>query len=132
MSRAAGVLIAAGRFAWRYAATAALVGALAAAMIRVATVGTGPVPQGPPDGYSAASGKVSLEWNKGTRKEPLRLQVSADDPSFAAPIVDKPVTGTAYSLPGVQPGKRYYWRLLQGGEPSPVSSFVVPASHVDF
>jgi hypothetical protein len=131
MSRRAGFLIAAARFVWRYAATAALVGALAAAMIRVAAVGTGPVPQGPPNGYSVASGRVSLEWNKGTRKEPFKVQVSVEDPSFAEPIVDKAVSGTSYALPNLLPGKKYYWRLVQGDEASPTSSFEVPMSHVE-
>jgi hypothetical protein len=120
------------RLAWRYLVTALLIGGLAAAMIGVATAGTGPMPQQPPDGYAVASGRVSLEWNKGTRKEPITLEVSMDDPGFATPVVRKPVGGVTHSMTELRPGKTYYWRLVQGGSASPTASFEVRANHVDF
>jgi len=129
--RGIGVVSLAARFVWRYAATAALVAGLAAAMIGVATEGTGPVPQQPPDGYSVASGRVSLEWNRGTRKGPITLQVSVDDPSFSKPILRRAVGGTSHSLTDVKPGRTYYWRLLQDDGASPTATFEVAADYVE-
>jgi len=129
--RAIGVVALGARFVWRYAATAALVAGLAAALIGVAATGTGPMPQQPPDGYSVASGRISLEWNKGTRKEPIKLQVSVDDPSFSKPILQRAVGGTSQTLTEVKPGRTYYWRLLQGDGASPTATFEVSATYVE-
>jgi len=127
-----GLLPFAARFAWRYAAAAALVAGLAVAMIGVAAGGTGPMPQQPPDGYSVASGRISLEWNRGTRKGPITLQISVNDSSFSKPILMKTIGGISHLLTDVRPGSTYYWRLVQGGEPSPTATFEVSASYVDF
>ena len=127
--RGIGVVSLVGRFVWRYLATAALVGGLAAAMIGVAANGAGPAPQQPPDGYPVASGRI---WNKGTRNGPVTLQVSVDDPSFSAPILKKVVGGVSHTLTDVRPGKTYFWRLLQGADASPTATFEVPATYVDF
>jgi hypothetical protein len=130
--RGLGVVSFTARFLWRYLAAAALIGGLTTAMVGVALSGTGPVPQGPPEGYSVASGRVSLEWNKGTRKGPITLEVSVDDPTFAKPIVQKKISGVSHQMAEIRPGKTYYWRLVQGSEKSPTASFRVPASYVDF
>ena len=122
----------AARFLWRYLATAALLGGLAAAMVGVALSGTGPVPQGPPEGYSVASGRVSLEWNKGTRKVPITLEVSVDDPTFSKPVVQKKVGGGSHLMAEILPGRTYYWRLVQGTDAGPTASFNVPSNYVDF
>jgi hypothetical protein len=129
--RVLGVVSFAVRFAWRYAVTAVLVIGLAAAMIEVATSGTAPAPQQPPDGYSAASGRISLEWDKGTRTTPITVQISVDDPSFSKPILDRVVGGGAYTLTDIRPGKAYYWRLVQDGDAGPTANFKVPANYVD-
>ena len=116
----------------RHLVTAACVGAFSLAMIRVAIGGTGPEPQEPPDGYSLESGRASLEWNRGTRPGPVTLQVSEEDPTFAKPIFNKVVTSASFTLTTVRPGKRYFWRLVQGAAPSPVATFEVSPDYADF
>ena len=128
--RVLGVVCLVARFVWRYLAAVALVAGLAAAMIGVAVGGTGPAPQQPLEGYSVSGGRVSLEWNKGTRKEPVTLEVSVGDPSFSKPILKRVVTGTSHPLNDLRPGNTYYWRLLQDGEAGPTASFEVPANYV--
>jgi hypothetical protein len=130
--RVLSVIAYAARFLWRYLATAALLGGLAAAMLGVALSGTGPEPQQPPEGYSVASGRVSLEWNKGTRKGPITLEVSIEDPTFSKPIVKKTTGAVSHLMAEIRPGKTYFWRLVQGSETSPTASFTVPADYVDF
>jgi hypothetical protein len=130
--RAVGFIIGAVLFARRHLVAAACVCAFAVAMIGTAVHGNGPVPQGPPDGYSLVSGRVSLEWNRGTRPQPITLEVAEDDPSFVKPVFQKVVNGAAFTLTTVHPGKKYYWRLLQNNYTSPTASFEVSSDYADF
>jgi hypothetical protein len=130
--RSGPALVGAAIFARRYLVTAACVGAFACAMVRAAASGVGPVPQEPPDGYSLLSGRISLEWNRGDRPGPIALEVSEEDPSFSKPIYGKVATGTTFTLTTVRPGKKYFWRLVQGGAPSPVATFEVSPDYADF
>jgi len=130
--RAGNVILGAVVFARRYLVTVAILCAFAAAMIGSAMYGNGPVPQGPPEGYSLVSGRVSLEWNRGTRPQPITLEVAEDDPSFAKPVFQKVVSGTAFTLTTVRPGKKYYWRLVQNDQASPTASFAMSPDYADF
>ena len=125
-----GILIWLGIFLRRYLAALALVTTLAAALIQVYTTGTGPMPQQPPEGYTIENSRASLQWDRGTRSEPIQLQVSIDDPTFAKPAVDRKVNGTAHSLSNLQSGATYYWRLVQEGAASPAASFRVSSHNV--
>jgi len=125
-----GILVRLAGFLRRYAIAVALIAALVIAMVRVQTSGVGPVPQYPPEGYTAVKTQVSLQWNKGTREEPITLQVSIDDPTFSEPVLDKKVGGTSHSMSKLEGGKTYYWRLVQGEEPSPVATFKVSKYNV--
>ena len=115
----------------RYAVALFLIGALAVAIVQVYTVGVGPRPQGPPEGYLVERDKATLSWDKGTREAPITLQISIDDDSFDEPDVERTVTGTTHHLNEVEGGATYYWRLVQDGDPSPVASFSVSKHHVD-
>lgn len=126
-----GILPTLGLWLRQYAVPLALIGALLIALIRVYAVGTPPAPQQPPEGYLVEVDKASLEWNPGTRKEPVTLQVSIDDPDFAAPFLEREMAGTGHTLSRLQGGSTYYWRLVQGGEPGPTASFRVSRFHVD-
>ena len=128
--RSTGILIGLGIFARRYVVALALIAALVAALVQVYTTGTGPMPQQPPQGYLVERARASLQWNRGTRTEPITLQVSIDDPTFAEPAVERKVNGTHHSLNDLQSGSTYYWRLMQDGEPSPIASFKVSSHNV--
>jgi len=114
-----------------YAVALLLVGMLLAALIQVYAAGTPPAPQQPPEGYMVEQDRVSLEWNAGTRDQPVVLQVSIDDPRFTDPVVEREMKGTSHSMTRLRGGATYYWRLVQGGRPGPVASFRVSRYHVD-
>jgi len=128
--RAVEMLVRLGIFLRRYLVAVLLVGLLAAALIEVYATGTGPMPQQPPEGYTVERARASLQWNRGTRTEPITLQISIDDPTFASPKVERKVNGTTHSLNDLQRGSTYYWRLLQAGEPGPTASFKVSSHNV--
>lgn len=125
-----GILIGLGILARRYLVALALLATLAAALVEVYTTGTGPMPQQPPEGYTIEISRTSLQWDRGTRTDPITLQISIDDPTFAAPKVDRKVNGTSHSLNDLQRGSTYYWRLVQAGAPSPTASFKVSSTNV--
>ncbi len=129
--RRRGILPTVGLWLRKYAVALLLVGLLLGALIQVYAVGTPPATQQPPEGYLVERDKVSLEWNTGTRKEPVTLQVSIDDPAFAEPFLERAITGSSHTLSRLQGGATYYWRLVQGGEPGPTASFRVSKYHVD-
>jgi len=125
-----GILIGLARFVRRYLVAVALIGGLLVVLVQVDLFGTGPMPQYPPEGYTSYKTQESLQWEKGTREEEIVLQVSIDDPSFAAPALEKKVSGTSHSLNKLEGGKTYYWRLMQGDRPSPVATFKVSKYNV--
>jgi hypothetical protein len=114
-----------------YCVALLLIGMLLTALIQVYAFGTPPAPQQPPEGYFVEQDKVSLEWNPGTRQEPITLQVSIDDPGLAAPFLERQITGSSHTLSRLQSGGTYYWRLVQGGKPGPTASFRVSKYNVD-
>ncbi|HUT76296.1 MAG TPA: hypothetical protein VM285_01325 [Polyangia bacterium] len=114
-----------------YAVALLLIGALLAALIQVYAFGTPPAPQQPPEGYFVEQDKVSLEWNTGTRQEPVTLQVAIDDPGFTEPVLERQITGSSHTLSRLQSGGTYYWRLVQDGEAGPTASFRVSKYNVD-
>ena len=116
----------------KYAVTLALMATLVAAMAGAALFGAAPMPQQPPDGYVAERGRVSLSWSKGTRKEPITLQISTGDPSFSAPIVDKEMKANSHNVTKLERGATYYWRLIQGGHASPTAHFEVSRYNARF
>ncbi|MCU0664694.1 MAG: hypothetical protein MUC50_20525 [Myxococcota bacterium] len=109
-----------------------LISMLAFSFIKVAVVGVGPAPQGPPQDYELGKTQIELEWSKGNREGEIRVQVSMDDPSFAKPFVDKPTTATTHSLNDLEPGRLYYWRLVQNGRTSRVARFGTASNAVKF
>jgi len=116
----------------RYAIGLALVTALVVAFAQYWTVGVGPVPQQPPEGYVIEKGTADLQWNRGTRAGDIHVQVSVDDPAFGAPAVDKVVAGTTHSVNILEPDHTYYWRLVQNGRPSRVAHFKTSKYHANF
>jgi hypothetical protein len=130
--RASRALIGALFFARRHLVSTACIGGFAFAMLRVTLAGAGPVPQEPPEGYTLTSGRASLGWNRGTRPAPITLEVSEDAPTFATPVYRKVVAGTSFTLTTTRPGKKYYWRLVQDGRPSPTATFEASPDYADF
>jgi len=116
----------------KYAVTLALMVTLVAAMAGAALFGAGPMPQQPPQGYVAERGRVSLSWSKGTREEPITLQISIGDPGFSNPIVDKKMNTNSHSVTKLERGATYYWRLIQGGNASPTAHFEVSRYNARF
>jgi hypothetical protein len=116
----------------KYAVTLALMATLVAAMAGAALFGAGPMPQQPPQGYVAERGRVSLSWSKGTREEPITLQISIGDPGFSAPIVDKEMNTNSHSVTKLERGATYYWRLIQDGHASPTTHFQVSRYNARF
>lgn len=100
--------------------------------IKVAVIGTGPTPQGPPMNYSLHKTQIELEWHKGTREGEIRLQVSVDEPNFEELMIDKVVGGTTHSLNDLEPGRTFYWRLVQNEKPSRVARFSTAPNAVKF
>ncbi len=115
-----------------YLVTVALIYLLAAAFLEVYTTGMGPVPQQPPEGYTVEQMRATLQWNKGTREEKIRLQVAMDDPSFTKPILDKKTAGKSHNMKDLKPGHTYYWRLVQGNKTSSVAMFKTSAYVINF
>lgn len=120
---------------WRllrsYAVAVALVLALGAAFIEVYFIGTGPATQQPPEGYTIQNTNATLQWDRGTKKEPIQLQIAIDDPDFTELFVDKEVNGKTHRLNDLEPGHTYYWRLVQGDKPSPVATFKTSAYAIE-
>ena len=126
------ILLLAGVWLRKYAVTLALMATLVAAMAGAALFGAAPMPQQPPNGYDVERGKVSLSWSKGTRGEPITLQISIGDPDFSAPIVDKKMNTNSHNVTKLERGATYYWRLIQGGNASPVAHFQVSRYNARF
>ncbi len=97
------------------------------------TRGTGPRPQQPPEGYLEHRSSTTLQWNRGTTKEPIQLQISIDDPAFKGELfLDKEVSGKTHALRDLEQGKTFYWRLVSDKGKSPVFHFVTSDSAVEF
>ena len=126
------ILLLAAGWLRKYAVTLALMVTLVAAMAGAALFGAGPMPQQPPQGYVAERGRVSLSWSKGTREEPITLQISIGDPGFSNPIVDKKMNTNSHSVTKLERGATYYWRLIQGGNASPTAHFEVSRYNARF
>ena len=124
-----GILVRLAGFLRRYVIAVALIATLVIAMVQVQTSGVGPVPQYPPEGYTTVKTQVSLQWNKGTREEPIILQVSLE-PDFSETVLDKQVGGTSHSMSKLEGGETYYWRLVQNERSSPVATFKVSKYNV--
>jgi phosphodiesterase/alkaline phosphatase D-like protein len=117
-------------FARSYGVAIALVVVFFTSFVGVYAFGTGPVPQQPPEGYEVEREQVTFQWNRGTRKAPIRLQVSRDDPSFSNPVLDLKVQGKTQVMRNLENGHIYYWRLMQGDKPSPVATFKTSANAI--
>ncbi len=120
------------RFLRTYLVALALIFTLAFAFFEVYVTGVGPVPQQPPEGYTIERTNATLQWNKGTKKGPINLQVSMDDPKFKAPILEREVKNTSHAMNKLEPGHTYYWRLVQNDKPSPVATFKTSAYAIAF
>lgn len=94
--------------------------------------GTGPMPQHPTVGHTVPRNTTQLQWSKGTRKEPIRLLISIDDPDFNKPFMDRTVKRKMINLPNLEPGRTYYWKLRQGDSDSPISKFHVSSTALRF
>ncbi len=109
-----------------------LIGVLALSFWEVLINGTGPMPQHPPVGHIVLRNSNQLQWSMGTRKEPIRLLISIDDPDFKKPLMDRTVKREMISLPNLEPGRTYYWKLVQGDSDSPTSKFHVSSTALRF
>jgi hypothetical protein len=125
-----GILVRLAGFLRRHTIAVVLIATLVVILVNAELHGVGPMPQYPPEGHTTVKTQVSLQWNKGTREEPITLQVSIDDPTFSEPMLEKKVGGTSHSMSKLEGGKTYYWRLVQGERPSPVASFKVSKYNV--
>lgn len=119
-------------FARKYLVALFMLGAFGAAMFEVYVTGTGPVPQQPPEGYAIEELTATLRWDNGTRGGPVTLEVSVDDPGFAKPLLSRETASGSYALRDLEPGRTYYWRLVQAGRSSPVASFKTSPYAVTF
>jgi len=130
--RVAVILWSIGVWLRRYAVALALIGTLGGSLVAANLWGTAPSPQQPPEGYVSEDDRATLQWDKGTRKAPITLQISLDDPDFGKPLVDKAVSGTGHTLSKLERGGTYYWRLVQDGVPGPTASFGVSKYNASF
>ena len=126
------VLLLAAVWLRKYAVTLALMVMLVTAMASAALFGAGPMPQQPPQGYDVERGRVSLSWSKGTRKEPITLQISIGDPGFNSPIINKEMTTNSHNITKLERGATYYWRLIQNGHAGPTAHFHVSRYNARF
>lgn len=115
-----------------YLVAIVLVSMLAFSFLKVAVIGAGPTPQGPPQGYALGKTQIELEWDKGSRDGDIRLQVSIDDPAFTKPLVNKVTSSSTHSLNDLEPGHTYYWRLVQNDRSSRVAHFETAPNAVRF
>jgi hypothetical protein len=91
----------------------------------------GPQPQHPPQGYVLSRHKAQLQWSRGEREGEIRLQV-ATGARFEELLVDRTVPRDTYRLQDLEPGKTYYWRLVQGDRVSRTARFAVSPEAVRF
>ena len=101
-------------------------------IVEVYLLGVGPAPQQPPPGFVEERLEARLQWHKGNLKEKTKLEVSVDNADFEELFVDKDVTGNTHLINKLEPGHTYYWRLVQGGEPSSVYTFKTSPHAVAF
>lgn len=111
-------------FVRSYSVAIALIVAFTQAFIEVYSQGTLPATQMPPEGYTVKRLNTTLQWNKGTRDEPITLQISMDTPDFSNPILERKIQGNTHTARNLEPGHTYYWRLVQDSGASSVASFV--------
>jgi len=109
-----------------------LIAVLALSFWEVLINGTGPMPQHPTVGHVVPRNTTDLQWSMGTRKEPIRLLISIDDPDFTNPFMDRTVKRKSINLPNLEPGRTYYWKLVQGDSDSPISRFHVSSTALRF
>jgi hypothetical protein len=131
--RRTGLIVVFVRFLRSYLLALALVGALALTFLKSFTGGFGPVPQHPPEGITIVRDSEQLQWSPGARRGPIRLQVSANSPTFSGELfVDQKVKSTRHVLSNLAPGTTYFWRLVQNNESSHVSKFHVAKGAVRY
>jgi hypothetical protein len=77
-----------------------------------AVFGDDPRPQIPPHGYLAHEDRVTLSWRRGDHQGSFRVQVAEAGQGFDAPVIDRTLGATRLTLPALDPGRRYCWRVL--------------------
>jgi len=113
---------------WRwmraYLVALLLVGGLALSLARTVAGTVGPHAQHPPAGYVHQRTTTELQWSVGNRGGEVRVQLSTS-PGFEELLLDEVPRRPVRELRDLEPGRTYYWRLVQGGSVADVSSFVV-------
>jgi hypothetical protein len=75
-----------------------------------------PILIAPANGATGLSTSPQLVWSASERATSYRLQVATDSLFGAGLVVDNPaVTDTAATVPGLQPGVTYHWRVNASG-----------------
>ena len=69
--------------------------------------------------------------SRGNRAGEIRLQLSTSR-DFDEPIIDEVVTVGTHALRGLDPGRTYYWRLVQGERVGDASWFEVSTTALRF
>lgn len=114
--------------AWRgvraYLVALLLVIGLGVSCARTLLGDIGPRPQHPPPGYALARTQVQLQWSAGNRGGDIRVQVSTDA-AFGELLVDEVPPRNTRDLKDLEPGRTYYWRLVQRDRTSSIASFEV-------
>jgi hypothetical protein len=120
---------------WRwgrvYLVAVLLLAALAASCVRTLTNAVEPRPQHPAPGYVLSRPSIQLQWSAGNRDGEIRLQLSTDR-EFDALMIDEVVTRHTHALKNLEPGRTYYWRLVQGNRAGDVSWFEVSPTALRF
>ena len=126
------------RFILEYAVPSALVLILLYKILGSAAWGDAPMPQTPPDGYTASESRVLLGWTRGDVRGELRVQLmegdrfgDLDEGKPVKLLVNKRTEATTARTPKLEGDKRYCWRVTDGGGGS-VYCFDTSTSYVAY
>ena len=99
-------------------------------LLRGPLFGDSPRPQIPPDGYLAYESRVQLSWFKGDHTGLFQVQLAVGD-DFDQPLVNRTVSESKLTLPALEPGRRYCWRVLAADD-AKVTCFHTAASTLPY
>lgn len=95
-----------------YAALLFFVATLGVHLVDGAVRGRVPVPQSPAPGYLAYEHVLPLAWAENGLKPPFIVQVVAAGESFAQPHVELRAEDRYVTLPPLEPGRTWHWRVV--------------------
>jgi hypothetical protein len=132
-SRRTAILLRVARWMRSYLVPAALIVLVAWVALKAFSGDVSPNPEFPPEGYDVVRDTIELEWSRSSEKEKTRLQVVIDDDSFdGKKVVDEDVYTKTYTLNQLEPGRTYFWRVIEKGKTSRSSSFRVAEDAVRY